>query len=102
MIFIFGTSPIEKDFGPCDEITCPHCNNQKFWILKRTTQFISFFFIPIIPISVKRYLQCPICMIVKDLSKEEFESRKQQAELNQEALNNNFSNNEYQQRKNNL
>lgn len=102
MIFIFGTSPIEKDFGPCDEITCSHCHNTRFWNLKRTTQFISFFFIPLIPISVKRYLQCPICLVTQQLTKEEFEHKQKEAALNKEAINNNLSNQEYHQRKNHL
>ena len=102
MIFIFGTSPVEKDFGPCDEVTCPHCNNTKFWSLKRTTQFISFFFIPVIPISVKRYLQCPICLITHELTKDEFDQRLKHVELNREALSNNFTENQYQERKNQL
>ena len=99
MIFIFGISPIEKDFGPCDEITCPHCNNRRFWNLKRTTQFISFFFIPIIPTSVKRFLQCPICLVSQPLSKEEFEQKRQQADLNRDVINKNISEQEYHERK---
>ncbi len=102
MIFIFGVSPNEKDFGPCQELHCDHCNNTRFWHLIRSRQMFSFFFIPIIPLATKYMLVCPICHSGKTVQQNEFEQLRDLATLNREAVDGAFSEKEYTERKNSL
>jgi hypothetical protein len=61
MFFIFGWGPRVKDLGPDDFRTCTHCNNHQQWRRTEATNWITLFFIPVIPTSRKVSVQCPIC-----------------------------------------
>ena len=100
MIFIFGFEPREKTIGPVNERTCPKCNNKRFWLLKTAGNWFSLFFIPIIPYNKKYFVQCPICGESETVSTAQFEDLKKQAELNNEALADDLSADEYEERLN--
>jgi hypothetical protein len=102
MIFIFGVSPKQNVIGPAEERTCAHCNNKRFWLLKKESQWFSLFFIPLIPFSTKYFLQCPICGNAELLSKEDFDQYYNKASLNNDALAGNMNATEYQQKHNDL
>ena len=61
MFFIFGWGPRMKDLGPDDFRTCTHCNNHQQWRRIEATNWITLFFIPVIPTGRKVSVQCPIC-----------------------------------------
>ena len=97
MFFIIGWGhPIKKTVGPIHEVTCANCNNTKHWILEKSTEWVTLFFIPIIPSRTQYYVFCPICQQGKLLSKEEFNEMVPLAELNNRAMNTNMSEEEYE------
>lgn len=98
MIFIFGFHPVNKRIGPVEEKNCPNCNNSRHWILAKTTDYISFFFLPVIPTKTKRYQFCPVCNYQENLSEDVFSKKEELAKLNQEAVNSNMSDAEYEER----
>ena len=61
MFFIFGYGPRVKDLGFDQHRTCQHCNNHTQWRRVEVTNWVTLFFIPVIPTGRKRLVQCPIC-----------------------------------------
>lgn len=61
MIFIYGTRMFKKIIGEGDMYQCPKCNNAGRWQVIRTISWFTFFYIPIFPYYIKRYLICPFC-----------------------------------------
>ncbi len=60
MIFIGGVQPKTRDLESTPRV-CPSCGRPQAF-LKRTDHYISFFFIPLIPISRgKPFLACEAC-----------------------------------------
>ncbi len=51
MFFIFGLSPVKKNGEKIIRQHCPRCNDLRNYRETQIRQFISFFFIPIIPVS---------------------------------------------------
>lgn len=102
MIFIIGIDRKKKQIGPIEERLCPHCSNEKHWILEKSSRFISLFFIPIIPISKKFYAYCPICNFSQEMAGEELRKKEQIAALNLEALHGNISDDAYQEKLKNI
>ncbi len=72
MIFIVGTKNSSKSFGSARKMTCGHCNNSVDWQLIKKTTWISFFFIPIIPLSNQYYEMCPVCRGLIERMKDDF------------------------------
>jgi len=54
MFFIFGYGPRTKDLGFDQHRTCQHCNNHTRWRRIEVTNWITLFFIPVIPTGRKR------------------------------------------------
>lgn len=98
MIFIFGYHPLRKTVGPVEEITCPNCNNTRHWLLGRMTYYINIFFLPIIPTNSTYHKSCPVCQFSQNITREEFYRLRDLAELNQEAVDRDMSNDEYEKR----
>jgi len=61
MFFLFGWGPRAKDLGADEYRTCTHCNNHQQWRRTEVTNWITLFFIPVIPTGRKVSVQCPIC-----------------------------------------
>lgn len=61
MFFIFGYGPRVKDLGLDRYRTCEHCNNHTQWRRTEVTNWVTLFFVPVIPAGRKRLVQCPIC-----------------------------------------
>jgi hypothetical protein len=61
MFVVFGWGPRVKDLGPDRERDCPNCHNRRVWQRWEQTNWITLFFIPVIPTGRKRLRQCPIC-----------------------------------------
>ena len=87
MIFIFGFGHIKKDaIGPIEERTCTRCNNHKFWILEKVSEWFTLFFIPIFKTHTEYYKYCPICGKKIMLSKEAFDYAKPTAAKLQKTI----------------
>lgn len=96
MIFIAGYHPVNRSIGPIGEKTCPHCHNTKHWLLQKSTKYISLFFIPLIPLHKSYFINCPICNFKEEMSKEDFFVQQPLAELNDLAIKQNMSSEEYE------
>ena len=71
-----------------------------FWLLKKSSQWFSLFFIPLIPFGSKHFMQCPICGEAEHLSKEQFEAKEKDAELKNQLLQGTINEDEYHKQKN--
>ncbi len=61
MFFIFGYGPRVKDLGPDQYRTCKHCGNHQQWRRSEVVNWITLFFVPVIPLGRKKSVHCPIC-----------------------------------------
>ena len=68
-IIIFGMRRRAKQHGGCVAASCPRCHNEVVLSYVMITTFFALFFIPIIPLSRKRLLVCPICSWQRDIPK---------------------------------
>ncbi len=98
MIFIFGYHPITRTEGPVEEKECPNCHNTRHWLLGKMTYYINLFFIPLIPTKTDYYKHCPVCKFKQEVTREEFEHARNLAHLNNEAVKDDMSEEEYDKR----
>ncbi len=97
MFFIFGWGhQMQTNDGPVEERECANCNNTKYWLLGKVSNWFTLFFIPVIPYKTTRYTHCPICGNSEILSKEQYEMMKPLADLNSKAAKSNMTDEEYQ------
>ena len=61
MFFIFGYGPRTTDLGLDVERNCPNCNNRRQWQRIWQANWITLFFIPVIPTGRKTLTVCPVC-----------------------------------------
>lgn len=62
MFFLFGWNhQTKKDYGPTLPIKCPNCNNDVFWHLVHSRDWLTVFFVPVIPYKSKHSLLCEVC-----------------------------------------
>lgn len=59
--FIFGYGPRAKDLGSAGSRDCPRCHNNTMWRRTETTNWVSLFFIPVLPLGRATTVHCPIC-----------------------------------------
>lgn len=79
MIFIAGSQPKIKTYQAEESEYCFRCHNNSKRMLQKQQQYISLFFIPIVPLKVKYFSYCPICGNTIELNKNEFEKKIQNA-----------------------
>lgn len=61
-MLIFGYGPRRpKDHGPLAPARCPACHNESMFHLVVQRNFVSFFFVPVIPAGAQRFVQCGTC-----------------------------------------
>jgi hypothetical protein len=68
-IIIFGLRRRAHQHGGCVAASCPRCHNEVVLVYLVVTRYFALFFIPIIPISKKRMLMCPICSWQREIPK---------------------------------
>ena len=61
MFVIFGWEKTSKPIESVLKTECFHCKNLSGWSVWRETEWISFFFIKLIPFLNKHHLVCNIC-----------------------------------------
>ena len=59
--FIFGYGPRVKDLGAAGYRNCPRCANQAMWRRTESTNWVTLFFIPVLPTGSTTVVSCPIC-----------------------------------------
>jgi len=70
---IFGKKDMDSKLsGYPNNLPCPNCHNASVEPVKRK-EFISFWWIPIIPMYFGKQLKCNICSWRQDVNKEELE-----------------------------
>ena len=60
-MIIFGFKGRTKDAGEAVPAVCPRCHNGTFFHYVSRTRWFSLFFVPVIPISSKHFIVCPVC-----------------------------------------
>jgi hypothetical protein len=61
MIIIWGSRSIQKNEAWVENYACPLCRSQRL-LLVSVRSWFTFFFIPIFPMSSKKYyLECTLC-----------------------------------------
>lgn len=86
MIFIFGFGePKTTEIGLSDELKCGSCEKKAFHHLAKVTEWVSIFFIKIIPQKSTYYLVCPHCGKGNRISKEDFDKKRPVAELHKKV-----------------
>ncbi len=60
-MIIFGMRGRTKDHGEAVPAECPRCHNRTFFHYVSRTRWFSLFFIPVIPVSTKHFIVCPVC-----------------------------------------
>lgn len=62
MLILFGSKTKRKVIGQTKTVwTCKHCNNQNVWPVVKERDWFTLFFVPIIPMSSRQLVICPIC-----------------------------------------
>lgn len=96
MIFIFGFGePKTYYIGPAEEQACAICKETRFHELIKITEWVSLFFIKIIPTKHMYYLVCPHCKNATEINKEAFEKKSPIATLNKAVHNGDLNKEEY-------
>ena len=74
MIIIAGAgSPKIEQYVSMKIEHCFRCNNNKNWILQKTSLFITVFFLPVVPYKTTYTYFCPVCNNTIELTKEKFD-----------------------------
>jgi|ERR1035437_2813963 hypothetical protein len=101
-MIIFGYRTILKNIGVVFKKMCDHCHNEDYWVLTKVTRWFTLFFIPVIPVSSKYHLTCPICKYGLVLNGDQVEKVKPIAEVNQLLVDRKITELEHQTRLNQL
>lgn len=97
-IIIFGVRRRGKQHGPCVAASCPRCHNEVVLVYVVVTTFFALFFIPIIPLSKKRMLTCPICHWQRDVPKAQEHLALEMIDITQQWKAHQFGDAEYSKR----
>lgn len=71
MFIIFGTTGRVKPFNIYEDDVCGICKNANKMQLHEASQWITFFFIPMIKINKKYFFVCPNCGASREVDKQE-------------------------------
>lgn len=72
MFLIAGLDGKIENFSGKEIKYCPNCFNERNWNLVKNTDYLSAFFIKIIPVKTRYYHQCPICNYGYEINEQEF------------------------------
>jgi len=61
MFIIWGTHTYKKLLGTAQMVNCGHCSNVVPFQIVRARTWFTLFWIPLIPLSTKYFIVCPIC-----------------------------------------
>ncbi|UBM62419.1 zinc-ribbon domain-containing protein [Candidatus Sulfidibacterium hydrothermale] len=75
MIFIAGSHPKITQYRCTQQKYCFRCHNNSYWILEKQQQFLSLFFLPVLPLKTSYLCHCPICGNTEFLDRETFEKK---------------------------
>jgi predicted RNA-binding Zn-ribbon protein involved in translation (DUF1610 family) len=59
--FIFGYGPRVKDLGAAGYRDCARCGNHTLWRRTETANWVTLFFVPVLPTGRAVRIQCPVC-----------------------------------------
>ena len=75
MLFIVGNHPKTEQYRAHEAEYCFHCHNTSRWIISKNREFLSFFFLPVVPLKTDYFYSCSICGNTKPLDKAGFEEK---------------------------
>lgn len=97
MLLIFGWEPRHRHLGPTREQRCSRCGNERYWILERERQYITLFFLPLIPLKTRFREYCPVCHHGETLSPAEARDLQALAQIQEQALREDWDEETYRQ-----
>ena len=71
MFIIIGFRETRKFLGKARMLTCARCGNTNAFEVWSETQWITLFFINVIPVKTKYFVLCPICHYGQEVQKRE-------------------------------
>ena len=87
MFFLVGFGDRKtRVIGPVEKRVCPNCRNEDFWELHQLRDYVSVFFIPIIPYKTQYLIVCPICHLAHPVDDDRVDGLRAKAEKNLEYL----------------
>jgi len=72
MFLIAGLDGKSELFASKEFKHCPHCNNTTQWRVTKNTNYISLFFIKVLPVKSKYFHHCSICNYGFEVNDSEF------------------------------
>jgi len=81
MIIIFGTAHKSKRERPLIDTYCFQCKRSTTWDWYKVTEWLSAFFIPVLPIRDEHFLVCSSCGDQLQMEKQEAQGVKNRGEL---------------------
>ncbi len=60
-LILIGTKRFHTVCHLTDEISCPRCHQLVIYSYVRTKRWLTYFFIPFLPLSTMNELMCPVC-----------------------------------------
>jgi hypothetical protein len=83
ILFGWGTQT-ERNEGPIDPHACENCGQEASWYLYRISRWITFFLVPTIPYTTKRFQVCPNCDYAVEVKGKEADYLTKLARLNKQ------------------
>ena len=72
MFIVWGTRSKDKELGQSQvSYECERCNNVSRYRIFRRRNWFTIFWIPLIPLSTKYYIACPVCNYGQQIKKAE-------------------------------
>lgn len=68
MFIIFGWGTTSKALEQVLSTTCMHCKNNSTWSIWKETEWVTLFFVKVLPLFSRHYLACDICADTLKLS----------------------------------
>lgn len=75
VIFGFGDKRVKQHQLSSTE-HCFHCNNNSHWVVSKTTEHFSLFFLPVFPYKTSYFHHCSICNHGRKITAEQFDQMK--------------------------
>lgn len=71
MFVIYGQGKSKEKFGPIKSLNCKNCKTSNEWMVEKSTNWLTLYFIPIIPIN-KHSIHCSNCQYKEIIPKVEY------------------------------
>lgn len=71
---MIGTRQRRKDYGDSFRLDCTYCHKKTSWRLITSSQWFTFFAIPIVHYRISYLWVCPVCQKEEKITKQQFDN----------------------------